>query len=353
LLAPAGWLAAGAADADRQQAAEEAPPVWTAPAPAGNGPSLRSELVSAGYEDLVGAVVDLPSFLPGDDEVDEACPTEEAVVVPGWADTPDETGAVFLKEYATVRFTEGGEQFPLALLGCDHGDGTAFQVVALSHVDGQWSTLAQLAATRADGAVPAWAAPAIGLDPGVTIGFTERYDPGADDLDYWFESVTLDAEGEPVRTPVDGFDAEGYADLDVTMAAAATDEPGVWDLTATVRNDGPRDATGYEVYLCVRSSQSYMDIGLPDCDGGECADTGDGCPDDREPAAVVDLPVGEHATYEWTVAIDLDRWQAYLDALGDAVLVCPMFQVDVQKDTDDPAIPRAFTRATLHAEFLP
>jgi hypothetical protein len=358
LLAPAGWLLANTAGADKPEAAEEPPPVWTAPAPEGNGPNSMSEMLLPGYETLVGAVVDLPSFIPGDDEVDEVCQTEDAVVVPGWAEIPDEVGAVFLREYrfvpnSTLQSAAEEEPVPLALLGCDYGDGTAFQVVSLSDDGDQWSTVAQYAHTEADGTVPLQLLGSDEAETGVEIGFAERYDPEADDLDYWFETITIDAAGDPVRTPAGDLDVEGFSDLNIDIAAAATGQEGVWDFTATIRNDGPRDATGYEVYMCTLSSQPYLlERGLSDCINHDCVDTGTGCPDDREPVAVIDLPVGGSYTYEWTMAIDLDQWQAAIEAINDASLAGPLFEIEVKKPTEDPTIPRGFTRTSLHAEFL-
>jgi hypothetical protein len=355
LLVPAGWLVVNVAGADGPEAAEEQtiPPVWTAPA-VGDGEDIRSDSLAPGFDALVGATVDLPSFLPGDDEVDEVCRTDGAVVIPGWAGTPDEVGAVFLKQYYTVALATDEAPIPVALLGCDYGDSTAFQVVALSHDAGQWSTVAQFAHTEEDGAVPRQLLGSGEDEVGLTIGYAERYDPGADDLDYWFESVTLDAAGDPVSEPAGDFDAEGYTDLDLSIAATETGEAGVWNLTATVYNDGPRTATGYEVIICGwELSDIDMDLELQPCVNPDCVDTGDGCPSVREAVAVIDdLGVGESFTYEWTVTIDLAQWQTHLDAASDAEIAGPMFDMNVQKDTDDVTIPRAFTRALLFTEFV-
>ncbi|WP_112133810.1 hypothetical protein [Glycomyces dulcitolivorans] len=352
LLVPAGWLLANTAGADGPEAAEEPPPVWTAPAPEGNGPNTRSDMLVKGYETLVGAVVDLPSFIPGNDEVDEICQVDDAVVVPGWVEVPDEEGAVFLREYTSLVPAMDAAPIPVALLGCDYGDGTAFQVVTLADEGDQWSTIAQYAHTEADGAVPLEITGSDEPFGEIKVGFAERYDPEANDLDYWFETITLDAAGDPVSTPAGDLDVEGFSDLNIDLAAMATGEAGVWDFTATIRNDGPRDATGYEVYMCALWSQTFTEVGLTDCINHECVDTGDGCPSNREPVAVIDLPVGESVTYEWTVVMDLDQWQAYIDSIDDAALAGPLFEITAEKPTEDRTIPRSFTRAAMFAEFL-
>jgi hypothetical protein len=358
LLAPAGWLLVNAsADEQGRQAAQEqtAEPVWTAPA-VGNSANGRSDSLAPGFEDLVGAAVALPSFIPGDEEVDDVCKVDDAVVVPGWDGPPDDVGAVFLAQFSSLREEEGAEAIPVALFGCDYGDSTAFQVVALSHGDGEWSTVAQLAHTQTDGAIPMHIVGPGAGEESTRIGFAERYDPEANDLHYWFEDVALDAAGDPVSEPAGTLDVDGYSDLDVSMAATETGGAGVWDLTATIRNDGPRDAIDYEVAMCALSLGGVdMQIGLTDCINRDCVDNGTGCPEDWEPAAVIDeLPPGESVTYEWTVTIDPGQWQAHIDAIDDAALAGPMFEIDVRKggypvDT----VPRAFQRASLSAEFLP
>jgi hypothetical protein len=229
LVAPASWLLANAAGADEPQP--------SAPQAGANGTAETTEDEAAREEellpeveflpdedpvdatDLMGATVDMPSFVPGDDDVEAVCGSGDTVVVDGMyhgageSGDPEEgesfilltTNAV-VTEADRVDIADGvaswGDLSLVGYFGCDAGDEFVFQVVVLEEDgDGTW-TARQVVHSQPGGEV----IKGVMADGGeLLVGFAERWDPSAtgpdSDTEHWIESVRLDEEGAPVREP--------------------------------------------------------------------------------------------------------------------------------------------------------
>ncbi|NUQ89137.1 MAG: hypothetical protein HOQ43_11820, partial [Glycomyces artemisiae] len=283
--------------------------------------------------EIVGATMTLPSF--GTEGADAACPVEDAVIADGTFAPPADDGAVYLKQLGIAALTaEPGDAQTVALFGCGFGDDAAFQVVVLAETapgSGVWEAERQLAAS-APGASPQYLG---GDETELVIGFAERYDATANDLDYWFDRYWIDAAGDVRSERLIDAAPPALSRLVLDVADAETAD-GDRTLTVSVRNDGPRDVADYTLTVCGLPFADTVDtdLGVAECGGG----------DDFTAVPVGGLAVGETFTYEWTAAIDPDQWDAYLATVEDDALTGPVFLVAATSATAEDGIPTGFAR---------
>lgn len=230
LFAPVSWLLANTAGAGEPQ-----PP---APHAGANGSTETAEEEAVREEDLlpeveflpdedpvavydlVGATVDMPSFVPGDGDVEAVCGSGDTVVADGMYHGAGESGdpaegEAFLllttdavvTEEDRVDIADGeaawGDLSLVGYFGCDAGDEFVFQVVVLEEDgDGTW-TATQVVHSQPGGEVIKGVIAGDGGE--LLVGFAERWDPSAtgpdSDTEHWIERVRLDATGAPVREP--------------------------------------------------------------------------------------------------------------------------------------------------------
>jgi len=310
LAAPASWMLQQVANADEQDrpvvaddatsaTAEEA----TTPAAAPTTPAETEESdtedgeqeqpVLPTFDELVGTELDLPSFMPGNDMVDQACPVDGAVLEDGTTgEYMNGGGRIGLLEAVNAPMTEaGGRELPVLFLGCRFGEAAAYQAVVLDQAEGtgDWYAAAQLITSKPDADSPYDLAPA--PDFGVLVGVAEAYaccDMDPDDLDYWVERITLDGDFAPVRTEV----AEGaLPDLAVTVEATATGDAGVWTVTATIRNDGEAASADYHLTACADPNEVSAEFVIVEC--GDARPTED----------MNGLEPGEEYTTSWEIHV--------------------------------------------------
>lgn len=284
LVAPASWMLQQVANADEQDKpvvaddstsaiAEET----TTPAAAPTTPAETEEAdtedgeqeqpVLPTFDELVGTEIDLPSFMPGNDMVDQACPVDGAVLEDGTTgEYMQGEGRIGLLEVVNAPMTgAGGRELPVLFLGCRFGEAAAYQAVVLDQSEGtgDWYAAAQLIASKPDADSPYDLA--LAPDYGVLVGVAENYaccDMDPDALDYWVERITLDDDFEAVRTEV----AEGpLPDLAITVEATETDEPGVWTVTATIRNDGEAASDDYHLSACADPNEISAEFEVVEC----------------------------------------------------------------------------------------
>ncbi|MEU5875833.1 hypothetical protein AB0A73_30255 [Glycomyces sp. NPDC047369] len=334
LLAPAGWLLANTAGTDDRGTAP-AEEQTTAPEhllPDQDPDAIWADEVVPETGEIVGATMTLPSF--GGD-ADAACPVEDAVIADGTFAPPGDDGAVYLKQLRIATLTgEPGAAQAVALFGCGFDGDAAFQVVVLAETapgSGAWEAERQLARS-APGASPQYLG---GGETDLVIGFAERYDATAGDLDYWFDRYWIDAAGEVRSERVSSAAPQALSHLVIDVAAAETGD-GDRTLTATVRNDGPRDVADYTLTVCGLPFADTVDtdLGVAEC-GGE---------DDFTAVPVGGLAVGETFTYEWTAAVDPGQWDAYLGTVDDDALTGPVYLVAVSSGAVEDGIPPGFDR---------
>ncbi|MFC3491813.1 hypothetical protein [Glycomyces rhizosphaerae] len=295
LIAPATWLLANAAGADEHegpQAGQES---------ATDEEGVLSELKENYLDelgpkaDLVGTTLDLPSFVPGNADVDAVCGVDDAELGDGRYEEPVEDGAVFFVQSSIV-LTEGGYDFYYAgLFGCRYGEETLYQAVVLDEVeDDTWAAGTQLVHSVPGGESPQHLPNR--SEDGLVVGFAERYDPAADDLRYWAERITLDADGEPVREVLGELGPESYSAVSVEVAATETEEDGVWAVTVEAHNTGPRTLTDY---VLTAATDPEVEI----LSGGPVNLRTDPLGTWSPVAEVDEIPVGGVFSYEWTVAV--------------------------------------------------
>ncbi|MDA1362421.1 hypothetical protein O1R50_22545 [Glycomyces luteolus] len=248
--------------------------------------------------DLVGAELDLPPFVPGDAEIDAVCGLDGVVLGDGRHEEPVEHGSVFLKEALPGTLAgDGGGWAEVGLFGCRYGEETLYQAVVLEEVqDDTWAAREQIVHSVPGGESPQYLQSTD--DDGVLIGFAERYDPAANDLAYWVESVGFDAAGAPVREVLAELDEAGYSDLSVQITATETEEAGIWTVTLEVRNNGPRDISDH-VLNAGADEEIEVVSGEPlgNIEEGIWTTLGE----------LDDFGVGQSYSQEWTVSVDADR----------------------------------------------
>lgn len=316
LLAPASWMLQQAATAEERDTpevaddtnttvVEEEPTKAEEPTPSEDATPDGEEEDSLfdeppTFDDLIGTTLDLPSFMPGNEMVDQACPVDGAVLEDGTTGGyMDGGGRIGLLEVVHARMMEDSDrEFAVLFLGCRFGEAAAFQVVVLeqSEGDGSWYVGAQLIASKsnADSPYDIVAAPP-GVGYGVLIGFAESYaccgtDP--DDLDYWVEMVSLDRDFEPVRAT---FDESAHPDLAITVEATETDEAGVWTVRATIRNNSSGSYSGlYDLSACADPAE-IKEVEFP---FGDCSEDGMTVIED-----IGSLDPGEEHTTSWQVTV--------------------------------------------------
>jgi hypothetical protein len=192
--------------------------------------------------------------------------------------------------------TEGGnDSYYVGLFGCRTGDETLYQAVVLDEVeDDVWAAGMQLVHSVPGGESPQHLPTRSEQD--LIVGFAERYDPEADDLRYWAERVTLDADGQPVREVIGELGPEGYSEVALSVTATETEEDGVWTVTVEARNTGPRTLTDYVLTAATDPEVEIL--------AGEPMNLRTDPLGTWSPVAEVDeLPGGGVFTYEWTVAV--------------------------------------------------
>lgn len=255
------------------------------------------------FDDLVGGEMDLPSFNPGDDLMDQACPVDNAELVDGSTGRPFATGQVNLLEVVTTPLREGGPERAVMFLGCRFAEASAFQAVALTQRDdGGWTAGEQLITSKSNADSPYDIAPA--ADYGLLVGVAERFvccDMDPDELDYWVERIRIDAETGAIdqqRLEEDDVDSGVFTNLTVMVEWEPTDEADVYEVKLTVENEGPEESGYYMISACAYLDEIEFDVAVHDCDEG------------RLWVEKVDpLSVGETHTTTWiaTVAADADR----------------------------------------------
>ncbi|SDL39989.1 hypothetical protein SAMN05216298_3817 [Glycomyces sambucus] len=232
LLAPAGWLLLNAAGADQPAGA---PP--GAFGPDATESSRAAELgaeesesevetdggdVGAAYSvDFIGDTVDMPSFAPGDAELEAACTVGDTVLGNGMYQGAGDIGDYVEGEaffvgvtYAAVTAADRAlvatgdydyRDLSLAgLFGCDTGGEILFQAaVVVDDGDGTW-TAEQLVHSEPGGeTLKGFFTTDEGYE--LLIGFASRWAPEAelDEDDYWIDKVVLDDDGAVTREPSD------------------------------------------------------------------------------------------------------------------------------------------------------
>ncbi|WP_205324323.1 hypothetical protein [Glycomyces sp. YM15] len=229
LIAPATWLLADVAGAGERSPQPYAGATGDATvseepdaSPEEPEPSIEflfeEDPVDAG--DLMGATVDMPSFVPGNGEVEAVCGSGDTVVVDGMYHGAGESGEVEEGEAFVLVTTQAvvtaedridiadgtaayADLSLVGYFGCDYGREFVFQVVVLEATgDGTWKA-EQLVHSQPGGEVIKGAI--TGDDGELLVGFAERWDPGAGpedtDTEHWIEHVRLDDEGAAVREP--------------------------------------------------------------------------------------------------------------------------------------------------------
>jgi hypothetical protein len=227
LIAPATWVLANVAGADGQEQPQagapggvdqESPTAPADPDPASSGtPGAEDDSIDA--TDIVGATVDMPSFVPGDTAVEDVCGSGDTVVVDGTyhgagVSGEVEEGETFLlvltnaavTEEDRVAYADGTAALSdlslVGYFGCDFGDEFVFQTVVLENTgEGTW-TAEQLVHSEPGGEVIKGVI--TGNDGELLVGFAERWDPGAvsgTDTEHWIDTVRVDENGTVVREP--------------------------------------------------------------------------------------------------------------------------------------------------------
>jgi hypothetical protein len=341
LTGSATWAfqhAAGADEQDRQQqtAADETPTQ--------SEEAKRFDNLVFDAEDLTEAPMDLPSFIPGNADVDDVCQVDDVLLQNGEHQEPVENGAVFVKQVTYAHVKADADASDVAVFGCRYGEESLYQVVILEEAgDETWGAAEQLVHSEPGGESPQYITESLGMidegldDEGLLVGIAERYDPVADDLRYWAERVSLDAEGRVVREPIGEVPVAGVSPLTVDVEATESETEDVWTVTATVYNPGPRAASGYTM---VSHHEAFVEV----LDGPPATETSD--PLWSEVGAIDGLGVGETYTLEWTVSIDraaqrewaLDMGPYEQDAAGNIELL-PQFSVNIESDTPIEELP--------------
>jgi hypothetical protein len=329
---------AGADEQDRQQQTA------TDETPTQSEEAMRFDALVFNAEDLTEAPMDLPPFVPGDPDVDDVCQVDDVLLQNGEHEEPVENGAVFVKQVTYAHVKADADPSDVVVFGCRYGEESLYQVVILEAAgEEQWVAAEQLLHSEPGGESPQFITESLGVidegldDEGLLVGFSERYDPVADDLRYWAERVSLDAEGELVREPIGDVTTEGFSPLTMDVEATETETEDVWTITATVYNPGPRVASGYTL---TAHHEAFVDV----LDGPPATETED--PLWSEVGAIDGLGVGETYTLEWTVSIDraaqrewaLDRGPYPEDAAGTIELL-PQFSVNFESDTPIEELP--------------
>lgn len=219
LIAPATWLLANTAGADEPQPQAGEQERLPADTTLGEDDVQAWEVEVADADDFVGATVDLPSFAPGNTDVDEVCGVGETVVADGRyhgagdAGAPGEGEAFILgTTFAALTAAERamvaeGEPFPTGLslvgfFGCDTGDTMLFQVVVLEDTgEGTWAA-EQLVHSEPGGVSLKGIMAGDGME--LLVGFVRRWAPPVelDDDQYFVERVLVD-DGTVTRDPSD------------------------------------------------------------------------------------------------------------------------------------------------------
>jgi hypothetical protein len=207
------------------------------------------------FGELVGATMDLSSFIPGSD-VDQVCPTDGVELQDGTTgEYMRDTGTVALLEVVHTPLSEGGEDRAVAFLGCRFGEAAAYQAVTLAEGEnGDWIVDQQLIHSQMNADRPY----DIMADPeyGVLVAVAEIYaccDTDPDELDYWIERIRLDDAGDVDSERLEESDVAGLTnitDLSLTLTVTTTGEEGVWTVSASVRNEGDRTSAPFDLTSC-------------------------------------------------------------------------------------------------------
>ncbi|MFC3491811.1 hypothetical protein [Glycomyces rhizosphaerae] len=303
LAVPGGWMFQQNVAADEQETADEQTPEQTPePTITDENRVLTEEerylnLLGPSV-DLIGAELDLPSFVPGDADVDAVCGRDGVVLGDGRHEEPVEPGSLFLKEALPGTLAgDGGDWAEVGLFGCRYGEETLYQAVVLEEEsDGTWVAREQIVHSVPGGESPQYLQSTD--EDGVLIGFAERYDPAANDLAYWIESVGFDAAGAPVREKLAELDEAGFSDTSVEVAATETEEAGIWTVTVEVRNNGPREISDHVLVAAVDKEVTVLS-GQPLATVEDEAWT--------TLAEIDELGVGGSYSQEWTVSVGADQ----------------------------------------------
>ncbi|GAA2169629.1 MULTISPECIES: hypothetical protein [Glycomyces] len=329
---------AGADEQDRQQ------PTAADETPTQSEEAKRLDAMVLDAEDLTEAPMDLPPFVPGDTDVDDVCQVDDVLLQNGEHEEPAENGAVFVKQVTYAHVKSDADASDVAVFGCRYGEESLYQVVILEDAgEDEWVAAEQLLHSEPGGESPQYVTESFGVidegldDEGLLVGFSERYDPVADDLRYWAERVSLDAEGELVREPIGDVTTEDFSPLTIDVEATETETEDVWTVTATVYNPGPRVASGYTL---TAHHEAFVEV----LDGPPATETDD--PLWSEVGAIDGLGVGETYSLEWTVSVDraaqrewaLDMGPYAEDAAGNIELL-PQFIVNFESDTPIEELP--------------
>lgn len=303
-----------------EETTDETSTAETSPAEGGTGtgavPEGQESNVDAPvlpvFGDLVGAEIELPSFVPGSDGYDSACPVSPAVPSDG---TPDagagewypnaDDGPVRLLKVIHTPLEEGGPVQAVALFGCSPSESMMRQAVVIAgDGDGGWEVTEEVA--RGDiTEFPLWdIAPA--ATAGVLLLVPEREPTGR------YEETVLDYDVFRYRTGEELADVTADAYLwgvtDLAVAVEKTDNgDGTWTLALTVTNSGDHESQGIELALCASESLG--------ADGPEPVPA---CMGELRGAAVLDpLVPGDATTLEWTLTPKpFDEWSGDEQAGG-------------------------------------
>jgi hypothetical protein len=313
LAVPTGWALQQAATAEeRDVPIADEPSEWPSeyavtheieePSPSEEAsPQGDEESLETGplptFDDLVGTTLDLPSFMPGHDLVDQACPVGGATLEDGTTGGYMQGGGrIGLLEVLHVPMTEaGGRELPVLFLGCRFAEAAAYQAVVLDQSEGtgEWYVGAQLITSESNADSPYdIAATPPGVGYGVLIGVAERYaccgtDP--DELDHWVEQVTLDDQFAPVRHR---FEDGGIPDLSLQVSATE-EEAGVWTVSALIVNEGGAASGDYFLSACADPGEIQAEFTVQDCDEAGM----------KPVATIGSLEPGEEHSLSWEVTV--------------------------------------------------
>jgi hypothetical protein len=288
LVAPASWMLQQAATAEEREqpvvaddtTSETAAADPTSPDAAPTTPAETGETGTEGeeqqpvlptFEDLVGTVMDLPSFMPGNDMVDQACPVDGAELEDGGKrEFMRATGRVALLEVVHAPMSAGGEERAIAFLGCRFAEAAAFQAVVVAEgEEGGWVAEEQLIHSKANADSPYDLM--ADADYGVLVGVAEQYaccDMDPDELDYWVERIRIDDDGEVVSEQLEDADLgdrSRITDLSIAVEVTETEAEGVWTVTATVRNEGDRTSAPFYLISCAMTDTIEWPQPIEDC----------------------------------------------------------------------------------------
>ncbi|MQM25276.1 hypothetical protein [Glycomyces albidus] len=261
------------------------------------------------FADLVGAELELPQFLPGSGEFNDACPVGPAVLADGTPDwesgewsMPD--GPVWVLKVVHTALEEGGPVQAVALLGCRPGEGLVRQaVVVAGDGDGGWEVTDEILVGDPDGFALYDIAPA--ATTGVLLMVLDHEPTGGGDGPVGYE-IHRYRTGQDLEVVTDSAYLWGVTDIAASMETADNGD-GTWTATLTVTNAGDHESHRLQVAAC-RDSEllDVEEVTMPLC---------------SEDYAGVDLldPLepGESVTVEWTLTpAPVEEWSEDQNAAG-------------------------------------